>query len=266
MLDTQDSKIDQKSTHVSKIDVLSSLKSEERFVSIGTRPIESDLPASFWDPIARKSSDVSWKGIPMQKGPFQVVITQALIQELKPKTIIEFGSFKGGSALWLSDIQSLSVTGGKVISIDIDFDNIDERAKNNPNIEFVQGDCHQVKKIFSPEQLANLAHPILLIEDAHINTVGILEHFHQFAFKVGDYFIVEDTNIDYNNSCYKVWKEQLEAQLCQDKLDNLNNKIVNLNKWLQGKEKMYVVDTKYVDPFGIKNGSKNWNSVLKKVT
>ncbi|MCZ6884296.1 MAG: cephalosporin hydroxylase family protein [Rickettsia endosymbiont of Ixodes ricinus] len=45
-------------------------------------------------------------------------MTQGLIQELKPKTIIEFGSFKGASALWLADIQSLSVKDGKVISID----------------------------------------------------------------------------------------------------------------------------------------------------
>lgn len=61
-----------------------------------------------------------------KKSPFQIVTTQGLIQELKPKTIIEFGSFKGASALWLADIQSLSVKDGKVISIDIDFENIDQ--------------------------------------------------------------------------------------------------------------------------------------------
>ncbi|MCZ6886659.1 MAG: CmcI family methyltransferase [Rickettsia endosymbiont of Ixodes persulcatus] len=41
------------------------------------------------------------------KNPFQIVTIQGLIQELKPKTIIEFGSFKGASALWLADIYKV---------------------------------------------------------------------------------------------------------------------------------------------------------------
>ena len=92
----------------------------------------------------------------MQKGPFQILITQQLIQELKPKTIIEFGSFKGGSALWLADIQSLSVTDRKVISIDINLSNVDSRAKQNPKIQFLQGDCNEVKKYFLLQKCLHL--------------------------------------------------------------------------------------------------------------
>ncbi|ABV73139.1 dihydrolipoamide acetyltransferase [Rickettsia canadensis str. McKiel] len=66
--------------------------------------------------------------------------TQGLIQALKPKTIIKFGSFKGGSAILVGDIQSLSVKDGKIISIDIDFDNIDQTVKEDNRIEFLQGD------------------------------------------------------------------------------------------------------------------------------
>lgn len=238
---------------------------QQRFVPIETRPLGSDLPSSFWTPIAIKSSDFSWKGIAVQKSPFQVVATQQLIQELKPKTIIEFGSFKGGSALWAADIQSLSVAEGKVISIDIDLDNIDQSVKQDSRIKFIKGDSYHVEKIFTPEIIRELKHPILLIEDAHINTTGILDYFHNNIFAIGDYFIVEDTNIDYNNACYKVWREKFPEKECKDKLDNLNNKIHNLNKWLANKDQMYLVDTKYVDPFGIINASKNWNSVLKKI-
>ncbi len=51
---------------------------------------------------------------------------------------------------------------------------------------------------------------------------------------------------------------------CIEKLENLNNKIVKLTNWLREKKDLYLVDTKYVDSFGITNASKNWNSVIRK--
>lgn len=236
-----------------------------RLVPIEARTAESDLPRSFWDPIANQSCHVSWRGIPIQKSPFQIVATQQLIQELQPKTIIEFGSFKGGSALWLADIQSLCVSEGKVISIDIDLTNIHSSVKQDNRIEFIQGDSNRIETIFPIQKIKELTYPILLIEDAHINTVGILDYFHQHILRAGDYFIVEDTNFDYNQACYEVWKKTLDEETCIQKLQNLNNKLIHLTGWLADKNGMYLVDTHYVDPFGIQNASKNWNSVIKKI-
>ncbi|WP_245968957.1 CmcI family methyltransferase [Candidatus Rickettsia colombianensi] len=173
--------------------------------------------------------------MPLQKSPFQTVTTQDLIQELKPKTIIEFGSFNGASALWLVDIQSLSVKDGKVISIDIDFENIDQAVTGDNRIEFLQGDSN----IFPKEKISEIVHSILLIEDAHINMIGILEYFHNNIFEEGDYFIIEDTNIDYNNACYDIWRKTLDEKTCIAKLENLNNKIVRLTSWLKEK-KIYI--------------------------
>ena len=51
---------------------------------------------------------------------------------------------------------------------------------------------------------------------------------------------------------------------CIEKLENLNNKLIKLTNWLKEQKDLYLVDTKYVDPFGITNASKNWNSVIKK--
>ncbi len=247
------------------LNFLNNTASPKRFVSINNRTTASDLPESFWHSIAENSCDINWKNIPLQKSPFQIVTTQGLIQELKPKTIIEFGSFKGASALWLADIQSLSVKDGKVISIDIDFENIDQTVKDDNRIEFLQGDSNKVEAIFPKEKISEIVHPILLIEDAHINTIGILEYFHNNIFEEGDYFIIEDTNIDYNNACYDVWRKTLDEKTCIAKLENLNNKIVRLTSWLKEKKDLYLVDTQYVDPFGIINASKNWNSVIKKI-
>jgi cephalosporin hydroxylase len=240
-------------------------KETDRFINIETRNLESDLPELFWRQIAKESCYVNWKGIPMQKGPFQIITTQQLIQELKPKTIIEFGTYKGGSALWLADLQQLSITNGKVISIDINLDNVSSTLMKDPRIEFLQGDSNDIQNIFPKEKLTQLMHPILLIEDAHINTIGILDYFHKHSFKKDDYFIVEDTNKHYNEACYYFWQENLTESESLNKLENLNNKILNLQKWLSDKDKMYLLDAKYLDPFGIKNASKNWNSIVKRV-
>lgn len=238
---------------------------DERFVPIQFRNQHTDLSETFWRFVARQSCYVHWKGIPMQKDPFQITITQQLIQDIKPKTIIEFGTFRGASAVWLADIQSLSVEDGVVFSVDITDEYLYSAAKNDPRLRLILGDSNDVEQIFSPDLIATFRHPILLVEDAHINTTGILEFFHNNVFKKGDYFIIEDTNIDYNNACYDVWKETMDEASSQNKLVNLNNKIIALEEWMLSKGGQYLVDSHYVDPFGIKNGSKNWNSVVKKV-
>ncbi len=238
---------------------------ESRFVSIQYREIKSDLPISYWSAIANQSCYLNWRGIPLQKDAIQIASTQQLIQELKPKTIIEFGSFKGGSALWLSDMQTLFVENGKLISIDIDLSAVDEHAGRDERIQFIQGDSNQIEKIFTPQMMSDFEHPILVIEDAHVNTIGILNYFHEHLLKEGDYFIIEDTNIDYNNACYDVWLQDYDLDYCEQKRLNLNQKIIYLTQWLLEKPDCYVVDTKYVDSFGIMNASKNWNSVIKKI-
>jgi hypothetical protein len=41
--------------------------------------------------------------------------------------------------------------------------------------------------------IQKLPHPWFIIEDAHINVVGVMRHFHKHLLK-GDYLIIEDTN------------------------------------------------------------------------
>ena len=45
-----------------------------------------------------------WRGVPILKDPLTLTASQHLLWELKPQTVIEFGAYKGGSALWTADI------------------------------------------------------------------------------------------------------------------------------------------------------------------
>lgn len=46
----------------------------------------------------------TYRGLPLIKTPFDFALYHLLLWNLKPKTIIEIGSFAGGSALWMGDI------------------------------------------------------------------------------------------------------------------------------------------------------------------
>jgi cephalosporin hydroxylase len=231
-----------------------------RFRQIDDRASSSDLDPSFWVPFAKNSCYLSWKGIPIQKEPFQMVSTQQIILELKPATIIEFGSSYGGSALWLADIQGLVMQNGQVISVDINHDKIAKEAFADKRIRFIQGDLtKKIEDILTPKILADISYPLLFIEDSHVNTLQILEYFHQSILKAGDYMIIEDTNLDYYKACNRVRKKKFADD------HPMLGKLKVLTDWLYNHKDSYLIDTKYTDLFGIMNTSKNWNSVIKRV-
>src|SRR4029077_19738078 len=127
-------------------------------------------------------------GIPNIKDPYQLALVPLLLSELKPATVIELGSYLGGSAIWMADLLETMDVDCRVYSFDIDVSRIRAR---HPRVEFLQADCNQPASMIDP-WLKDRPHPWLLIEDAHVNTLGVLTEFHPHLAP-GDYWIVEDT-------------------------------------------------------------------------
>lgn len=228
----------------------------DRFVKIGDRKDECDIPVDAWKPLLKNSYLQTWKGIVIPKGITEMALYPMLLYELRPKTIIEVGAFNGGGAVWLADCLELFGIEGRVHSVDIDLSMVDEKAKADPRINFIQGDCNQIDEAFPPESLAALPHPWLIVEDAHINIKEVLEHFHQNGLTSGDYLIVEDTNKIYWGMWENTWDDLDEMEQGAKKMDSLRD-------WLKDHKDDYLVDTYYQDMYGY-NGSKNWNSILKR--
>ena len=109
----------------------------------------------------------------------------------------------------------------------------------------------------APILLSRLPHPWLIVEDCHVNLLGILEYFHNNGLQPGDYWIVEDTNKMVPEYWMSRWEDTSELKQVEQKLDTIRD-------WLKDREDEYLVDTYYLDMYGY-NVSKNWNSVLKKV-
>ncbi|MFB2919857.1 CmcI family methyltransferase [Aerosakkonema funiforme] len=228
-----------------------------RFAKISERKDRCDIPAPAWRSLLENAYFQTWKGILFDKGPTEMALYPMLLYELKPKTIIEIGALSGGSAIWLADHLEMFQVEGRVYCIDIDLSLLDEKAKTDSRVHFLEGDCHNMAAIMPPEMLATLAHPWLIIEDAHANAVGVVEYFHQLGIQIGDYLIVEDTN-------QAMWELEWDDWDDQEVLEKGKRKLEELKSWLMNHQNEYLIDTYYQDMYGY-NGSKNWNSILKKV-
>ena len=94
-----------------------------------------------------------WRGVLIIKDPLSLTVNQQLLWELKPQTVIEFGAYKGGSALWTADTLKMFGCKSRVMSIDIDLSLLDPLARESPDVEFIEGDLFQVEKCFPADFL-----------------------------------------------------------------------------------------------------------------
>jgi cephalosporin hydroxylase len=230
----------------------------ERFVSFADREMRCDLGRNAIAFLAEGKNHVSYRGIGMAKDPLDMVLYPILFHELEPRTVIELGAYTGASAMWMADMLAVSGVKSRVISVDIDLSLVEEMPKKRGDIEFVSGDCHRIADVFPPAMLRELAHPLVLVDDAHVNVAGVYRHFHEHAFRAGDYLVMEDTipwipgsfgpasDDDAVVAEWGDWKwREIQAFFAEHEGD-------------------YRVDRYYTDFFGT-NGTWNWNGFVRRM-
>ena len=227
---------------------------EERFVPFSSREMRCDLPREAIQHISEGKHFVSYRGLPMAKDPFDLVLYETLLYELQPGTIIELGAYTGASALWMADRLKTFDIETRVISVDIDLSLVDVAAKDDGGVEFREGDCEQIEELFPQEFLGGLTHPLILIDDAHVNIEGVYGHFHEYAFRSGDYLLIEDTI---------PWIPGTFGRTGEDK-DWGDWKWREIQAFFAEHEADYRIDRYYVDFFGY-NATWNWNGFVKRV-
>ncbi len=134
---------------------------------------------------------VTYKGVPCIKCPFDYVIYQMIIEEVKPDLIIEIGTNKGGSTLYLADLLELQGK-GVIHSIDI-IDQSPQIVKDHPRISLFHKGWEEYDL-----KLTEGYSSVLVIEDASHEYKSTLGAIRKFADVVSpnSYLIVEDGIID----------------------------------------------------------------------
>ena len=141
-----------------------------------------------------------------------------LLNEVRPEIIIELGSGNGGSAVWMADICKSLGLDYHIFSYDINKPNV-----NYEGIEFIEFDLNNIEEnnVLPLYDLLNRKRK-LIIEDAHVNVLSVLNTLDHFISK-GDYLIIEDSD----------------------------SKQKEITQFMESKSDKYKVDQFYLDFFGI---------------
>jgi len=142
----------------------------------------------------RTLAKTTWMGVPVLKTPADLWVYQEIIWEIRPKLVVEAGTYKGGSALFLASLLDL-LGNGEVLTIDIA--SMPDRPQHD-RVSYLEGSSVAPEVV---ERVRSVARdPVLVILDSDHGRDHILAELHAYGNLVtpGSYLIVEDTNLNGN--------------------------------------------------------------------
>lgn len=139
-------------------------------------------------------ANITWQGIPVRKNLFDLWIYQEIIHECKPQTIVECGTYKGGSALFLQHMCDQNGF-GQVITVDIDKrDNLPKHSL----IQYITGDSVD-GGIFRDIRSKCIGRTMVILDSDHsANHVYKELKLYSTLVTKGQYIIIEDTSMGQN--------------------------------------------------------------------
>ena len=165
---------------------------------IGTASVESadEFHKLFYETAYAKGDEWNprWMGVAALKCPFDLWVYQEILHEIKPDLLLETGTARGGSALFLASMFDL-LGSGQVVSIDIV-----RRPEwpTHPRVTYLTGSSTSAPILAEVRRLAAAASRVMVILDSDHkkdHVAGELEVYAPLVTK-GSYLIVEDTNIN----------------------------------------------------------------------
>ena len=235
------------------------LESPTRFQKISEREERSNIPPVTSRKLSIGKILVKHYGVSSMKGPIDIVLYEQLLGLVQPQTVFELGSLFGGSALSIANTLKMQGCKGHVYSVDIDLSLLDPRVKDlkPDNLTFIEGDMYKIEEVFPPSTLESLAHPWVVIEDAHANSLGVLEQFHKFM-KEGDYIVYDDTDPEAPTK-YGMGRDDYPPYEAWG-----YDKLHTLKEFMTKYEDFYYVDSYLTDLFGY-NATNNWNGYVRRM-
>jgi cephalosporin hydroxylase len=135
--------------------------------------------------------ETRWLGTPVVKSPLDLWVYQELIWETRPDLIVETGTHRGGSALFLATICEL-VGHGRVISVDLK--PVEATYPKHPRLTYIGG-VSSTDPALDPG--VRDGERVLVVLDSDHSRDHVRAELDRFAplVPVGGYVVVEDTAV-----------------------------------------------------------------------
>lgn len=161
---------------------------------------ETDVIDRFHDLYYRRWADgggdtkwLSWFGFKVVKCPLDLWIYQELLVRMRPDLVIETGTYFGGGALFIATIMDL-IGHGRVISIDNEpRPGLPEHAR----LSYWTGSSVDDDIVTEARKVAGVGRTMVVLDSDH-SADHVLREIRSYKdlVHVGDYLIVEDTNVN----------------------------------------------------------------------
>ena len=139
-------------------------------------------------------TQANWVGAQALKNPLDLWVYQEIMVETRPALVVETGTYRGGSALFLASICDL-LGQGEVISIDVE--PVRDDYPEHPRITYFGG-----RSSTDPEVVAEVAEraqgkPIFVVLDSDHSQAHVEAELAAYTplVPVGCYVVAEDSNI-----------------------------------------------------------------------
>jgi cephalosporin hydroxylase len=139
-------------------------------------------------------TNAAWLGAQALKNPLDLWVYQEILFETRPELIVETGTYRGGSALYLASLCDL-LDHGQVISIDIE--PLREDYPRHPRITYLAGRSSTDPQVLAEVRSRADGRPLLVVLDSDHSQGHVEAELEAYAplVPVGCYVIVEDSNI-----------------------------------------------------------------------
>jgi cephalosporin hydroxylase len=140
-----------------------------------------------------------WMGVDCHKSPCDMWNYQEILFNLKPSVLVEFGSYRGGSALFFASVMRQIGQPFKLISVDIDHTLLDPTARRDPDVEFMESSSSEPAVADRIRELkAGAPGPMFVILDSDHRKPHVLAEMKLLRplLSQGDYLVVEDSMLN----------------------------------------------------------------------
>jgi len=142
----------------------------------------------------RTWKDTFYRGVRTYKCPTDMWIYMELIDQLAPGLVIETGTYRGGSALYLAD-RLETIGAGNVVTVDV---NEPPHPPEHPRLTYLTGSSTDPTIVEKIAGMIPQGSAVLVILDSDHSRDHVAAELAAYAplVPVGSYLIVEDTNVN----------------------------------------------------------------------